>query len=387
MKLNKFIEYYDLLKKHGMRKLIALARNKILRKFKLPSHLKGFPDSLLIEISTLCNLNCEYCVLRTNMPDKKLMEPEVFTLLKPYFRYFGSILLSGLAEPLMNNHLCEYISIIKTQSKDCKVEITTNATLLNEKSIMNLIDSGLDHLSFSIDGGNPEIVDNIRIGSKVNNILQNINLMQNIKKNLKKKNPEISATTVLQKKNYQLLPNLVNILADMGIKNLNVNGLEPYSKQLMKNVLWDLEAMPHDLSNSLKKSIEIAEQKNINLRLASFIPDAPICRDINIPIVLANGDVVPCSVLAYERDYFFSINNNYEVKKTVKGRSKRLIFGNIRKTKFENIWFSEDYINFRARVQKQDFPDECRHCLIKHQFICVRSEKRPRKILDQLVNQ
>ena len=283
----------------------------------------------------------------------------------------------------MNPHLCKYISLIKAESKDCKVGIFTNATLLNEKIAENLLDSGLDQLSFSIDGDDSAVVDKIRKGSNVNKILQNIILFENRKKTMNKESTEISATTVLQKKNYKLLPNLIKTLADIGIKNLSVNGLEPYSEDLVEDVLWQVDSIPYDLLDVLKTSIEIAEQKNITLRLASFFPDTPICPDINTPIVLSNGDVVPCAVLAYERDYIVSVDNVNKFT-MMKGRSKRLIFGNIKENKFENIWFGENYSNFRDSVQKQEYPEECRHCLIKHHFICVRSGIKPRKVLDQL---
>ena len=73
--LQDISRYYKYLLSHGVQQSLKLAKNKINRKLGLPSHLKGFPENILIEISTICNLNCEYCTLRTSEIDKQIMLP------------------------------------------------------------------------------------------------------------------------------------------------------------------------------------------------------------------------------------------------------------------------------------------------------------------------
>ena len=46
------------------------------------------------------------------------------------------------------------------------------------------------------------------------------------------------ATNILQKKNYQQLPDVVKLASELGVVKLNVNGLEPYKEDMIDNIMW-----------------------------------------------------------------------------------------------------------------------------------------------------
>lgn len=64
------------------------------------------------------------------------------------------IRLIGNGEPLLNKNIVEMVKIIKDSNVAEKVEITTNATLLNENISLDLIDAGLDILKVSVEALN-----------------------------------------------------------------------------------------------------------------------------------------------------------------------------------------------------------------------------------------
>ena len=73
-----------------------------------------------------------------------------------------SIKLNWRGEPLLNPHLSEIISYAKS-SGIVDVIINTNATHLTEKKSIELIQSGLDYIIFSFDGGTKETYESNRV--------------------------------------------------------------------------------------------------------------------------------------------------------------------------------------------------------------------------------
>lgn len=105
------------------------------------------------------------------------------------------------------------------------------------------------------------------------------------------------------------------------------------------------------------------------MRLPSLVPLAPSCPMVARPIVLADGSVVPCSVLAYPRDGFLRIGEGGSIE-TGTYPADRVAFGNVRERPLAEIWMDDEYRGFRGIVAEGAFPDECSACLMKHNVIC-----------------
>lgn len=354
-----------------------------IRKMLTPQEFRQIPRQLHIETTSHCNIDCEYCVLRENMPEQTTLKLSEFRLLMPYVRHADAVSLSGMAEPLMNKHIAEFIRCIKSENSQCMVSIDSNATLLTERVCHDLIDAGLDSFAFSMDSNQPSINDKIRRGSSISKIIENIKLLNQIKKSKKTDRPFLTAVTVLQKQNYQQLPDIMETVFELGVKRFGIMGLEPYSESLLGNVLWYPPNTPADLPDVIEESLRVAERRQIYVRFACFSPAAASCSDVNMPKILPDGDVVPCAPLGYERDRFFVVDDNNQIIRK-NGKSVRKCFGNIFKEKLSDIWNKKEYILFRRNVLNKNFPEECGPCLIKHKFICVRSDISPEAIVSEL---
>lgn len=383
MKLIHLKAYYDYSRAIGFNRSISMVYHQIRRRLFRPASLRGFPDALQIEISNGCNLNCEYCVVNQALKGKKIMSLETFESLTPYLKYVGKVRLSGLAEPLLNNNLIPILNLLKTKSPFCHVSVSTNATLLTAAISNQLIDGGLDRLTFSLDGTETGIVDGIRKGGSLAAIMNNILKLNEIKAQKKSGVPVLLATMVAQSKNIAQLPGTVALAAEMGAARLEVNGLEPYREEMLEYVLWQSPSSTRGLSEILLAASLQAEKSGIDLRLASFLPCKARCAEIGTPIILANGDVVPCSVLAYDRDSFLSIAENGSV---VPERSTvhKKCFGNIKNKSFPAIWYDQGYVTFRKDIKANKFPKSCKRCLIKHGVSCVTEPLSGKELLAQL---
>lgn len=356
-----------------MKNIKFLAKKYFLRYTPLRKYfVNRMPQKLHIETTTLCNFDCEYCYLKANMPEKKVMSLSDFGSLRRHFKDLEFISLSGLAEPLLNKNIVEFIKIIKKEARHCSINIVSNASLLTETLTEELVDSGLDWFDFSLDGVSSELVDSVRKGGSLNKVVNNVKTLTRVKLSKKSKTPFIKAITVLQKKNYKQLPETIKLASEIGVNIMYINSLEPYSEEVIENVLWLPGQMPDDLPDILKESIDVAKQKNITIKFAHYLPKLPYCFIAEYPFILPNGDVTGCSVLAYDRDYFVKVKGGNVIVRE-KGRCKRRIFGNIFEKSLEEIWFDKVYRKFRENVLRGKFPQECSSCLLKHQVICYRT--------------
>ena len=183
------------------------------------------------------------------------------------------------------------------------------------------------------------------------------------------KKPILGATVVLQRKNVEQLPAIIKLSSKKGVKVININGLEPYVANLVNACLWNDPSVRGQLREVLFVASTFAAEAKIQLRLPSFRPQPAICPQVFRPIILSDGTVVPCSVLAYSRRSFLYVDNSESIIKT-KGVIKRLSFGNVNERSFKYIWMGREYLAFRRSVLRRNFPPPCKRCLMKHNVIC-----------------
>lgn len=140
------------------------------------SILTPFPLFLDIEATNICNLKCPHCGSSTK-------RRKGFLGISLYKRIidegsesdlYGCKFHVGLkGEPLMHNGLPKMIAYAKKKGL-IDVYLNTNATLMTTDKTKALLDSGLDRISFSIDGYTKEYYEKKRIGVNFEEVFNNI---------------------------------------------------------------------------------------------------------------------------------------------------------------------------------------------------------------------
>jgi wyosine [tRNA(Phe)-imidazoG37] synthetase (radical SAM superfamily) len=125
------------------------------------------PSTFFIESVLACNLQCPECAIGGEITSrtKKIMSFEDFQCLadkiSPYCQY---LLLHMWGEPTMNKDIFKMITYA---AQFARVNISTNALLLDEPRTKALINSGVSDLIVSIDGVSQEVYEKYRVGGKV----------------------------------------------------------------------------------------------------------------------------------------------------------------------------------------------------------------------------
>ena len=122
------------------------------------------PLSLDLELAAICDLACPYCYRQTYVTPDKIMPTVMARRLIKEAAEMGiaSLKLNWRGEPLLHPEICEIIKFAKTQGI-LDVIINTNATQLNTEMAEKLLDSGIDYVIFSFDGGTKETYEKNRV--------------------------------------------------------------------------------------------------------------------------------------------------------------------------------------------------------------------------------
>lgn len=154
-----------------------------------------------LQITKLCNLDCEFCYRRTDFAEESienlLVVVEKLALLHPQ-----KIVFSG-GEPLMVKGVERLLE--KTKSMGIQTALQTNSILLNDK--LDELADYIDWISLSLDGEDEESNDSMRGRGHFSKMME-------VLPKIKKKNIKVKLGTVVTAKNYNKIIGIGEIIKD-----------------------------------------------------------------------------------------------------------------------------------------------------------------------------
>ncbi|HDY87570.1 MAG TPA: radical SAM protein [bacterium] len=264
--------------------------------------LTDYPLHLDVELAGVCNLKCEFCFQNGLIKDPLgYMDFEIFKKTIDEGRQKGlcAVKLQVRGESFLHPKLFDCIRYAKDAGV-VDVQITTNGTIMDDKRIQNILDSGLDGIIFSVDGQHNDSYrekykaqDSLSIEQAINNLLY-------LRDKHKKLHPWVRVQTSIVNGNAGSIRKIENEL----INKFKLADIVIVSK--VHDFRENVEAYP-DFHDNYK----ILPCNYLMQRLTIFW----------------NGDVTTCC-----SDY----NNRFKL-------------GNVRYQTVEEIWNSEKMENLRKR--------------------------------------
>lgn len=186
-------------------------------------HFFDFPLFLEAEVSYACNYQCPKCP-RQSLPLSKKdpflsneLLDKLFDEAKKY--RVPAINFSHGGEPLMRKDLPQLIRKAR-DSFILDIMFHTNGYLLNRELSIELIESGLTKINFSLDAASSNVYKKVRVGGDYGKVIANINEFLEVKKEFGKSYPRVRVSFVIseenkheQKKFYALWKDKVNLIA------------------------------------------------------------------------------------------------------------------------------------------------------------------------------
>jgi len=203
-------------------------------------YIPKYPLQIDFELNYSCNFSCEMCTWSSENTAgrgkktwfsfeafKEIIDEGVKNGLK-------AIRLNYINEPLIRKDIIKFIDYAK-KAGILDIYLSTNGSLLTEKVIHELINSGLTRLQVSIDATTKETFDKIRQGGNFNQVVRNTHNFIKIRNELKRELPTLRVNfvkTELNKHEYNDFIKTWTDVADcIGIQDL-VNIMKPSKDQI-----------------------------------------------------------------------------------------------------------------------------------------------------------
>lgn len=291
------------------------------------------PVRLWIEPTNRCNLKCIMCPGSSAPSGTKYgsMDMALYKKIIDEASEFAiDINLFARGESL----LCENIfgMIEYAHSRGLRTRLETNATLLSEEKSEKLIKSGLDFLSFSVDGYTKKTYEKIRVNANFEKTLENILAFLKLKKKLKSKKP----FTMIQIIEMPEVKNLSGRAERKGFMTL-FKGAPPNAYRFIT---------PHRFSDAISQDVtgvEFAYMKKDDIFKNLFkLKYTPCPYPWYGMSIYYDGTVLPCCL---------SFFNNY-------------VIGNANTQSLKQIWNAEAMTTLRQKLTQARYREinMCREC-------------------------
>jgi MoaA/NifB/PqqE/SkfB family radical SAM enzyme len=198
------------------------------------------PFKIDLELHRRCNLKCWSCSRRSSLDYERLNEISK-TLEMPLEKWLEIVdeaaeldvrewHIAGGGDPMFLPELT--IPVMKAiKQYDMLGIVTTNGSLWGSEQIETAVKIGWDRIHFSIDGPNAEIHDYLRnVPGTFAKVTRVINKFNRLKKEYHTDKPMLNMNTVLSKKNYRLMPEMVMLAKKLKIEFMFVDPLIVYSE-------------------------------------------------------------------------------------------------------------------------------------------------------------
>ncbi len=307
------------------------------------------PDYVVIDITNKCNCNCNACwtyspLLGTKRAGKEWINQELpFDKVKSIIdelEVLGTreIRLTGGGEPLLHKDFIPIVKYIKHKKLTCSV--TTNGTLLTDKIVDLLIQTGLDVLTVSIWAGDSKTFARTH-PNKTPEVFENIARNLHYLKSCEGHKPMLVIANVVSNSNYDNIDLMIDFALDVGANEVYfalVDPIENATDSLLLNekqreyVIERITFHNEKFKNTDYFRIDCADiaLKRLKSQRCNFgeydydtINSVPCYAGWYFARILADGNISPCC------------------------RGVKVPIGNIYKDSFANIWSGAKANSFR----------------------------------------
>ncbi len=280
--------------------------------------------SVVLWVTEDCNLRCKYCYAKAG-EKKNYMDIDTFVRALDWVKHDDFKLQIAGGEPLMNFSLIEQIyDYLQENNHNIKISMQTNGTLITDEIAKKIKEMNIA-MGVSLDGP-------LEINNKLRG--KTIETLKGIKK-LGLQGVIVNLNCVVTNESIKYLDKLVDIAFYCG--NVHGIGLDLLREtgRYVENCNKIKKADTQDIEKYLKKAYDrtkylyklsgnkiiIRDIEEARLRMKMKNPHKDYCYAAlgKSMVVLPNGDVYPCSSLAYNKEYFMgNVHHNSEALKNSK---------------------------------------------------------------------
>ncbi len=278
------------------------AANSLVNHFELKLQRQSLwsgPVVVDVVLTKACNFACSFCKdYETPTGAKRVSIQNFERMAKQVFPKASRLDICSGGEPYLHTGLPEILRIAKRYG--LYTWVLSNGSIVKPSVAEALISEDLvsEH-GFSVDGCKAETVEGIRLNADFAKILKNIQMVQRLRDEQRKKNPLITIRYALMRSNIEELADAVRMWGDMGIDRIECGYLSlttTMDKNLSLYYHQDL------MQRCLEQARKVAQEyPGLKLSLPALISEErkrTHPENCHLPwrfmMVDTNGEVMPC---------------------------------------------------------------------------------------------
>jgi len=307
-----------------------------------------------IEVTALCNLNCRICIRQVWRDTPGEMTWETFEAVVEQLRAFPDlerVTFGGYGEPLVHARVVEMMR--QASELGVALTLTTNGLLLDEAMAKALLETRLDKVVVSLDTVHAQAYSGTRPEGGLERVTDNTRALMTLAERRPWPPLNLVLEFVVTRSNQDELARLREVARNLKASSVLVTNLLPHTLDGAEEILYDSDQpVGPPLSWPVPDRGAIVWGR-MDLPRTKWGAE-PRCRFVaNRSLVVGwDGGVSPCYPLMHSYPYY------------IYGRHKevsRYVLGNVREQPLVDIWTSDEYVAFRARVREFRFPS-CVDC-------------------------
>jgi MoaA/NifB/PqqE/SkfB family radical SAM enzyme len=295
--------------KYPLRSFMSNLSTKICKHMKR-GKVYGYPKSIHIEVTNICNLKCPLCPTglgTLNRPKGFMTLAQFIKIISEVNKYIICVDIAGYGEPFLNKEIYEIIKYASDHG--ISVNVYSNGILIdaNDK-VKRLINSGLRTLTLSLDGSTQKTYEKYRVGGRLGVLLENAKAIIQERKRQGLSYPKINFKMVVTSMNENEVSEARRISETIGADLFFTKpaclamALEDCSKGIPKNIINSY--FPKNIAYQKHKM-----QANMTYQNECYY----LYRE---PFIAWNGDVLSCCHDSYSSNKmgnFFMSGSFYEL--------------------------------------------------------------------------
>ena len=290
----------------------------------------GLPVSISVEPTTSCNLRCPECPsgLRSFTRATGMLQTDFFRqTIDQLHRDLFYLVFYFQGEPYLHPSFLEMVAY--ASRRKIYTATSTNAHYLTDENARRTIESGLDRLIISIDGTTQDVYQQYRVGGQLNKVLEGAARVVKWKKELKSRTPFIVFQFLVVRPNEHQIEEARELARTIGVDDIWFKTAQ----------IYDYENDPHQLIPTREEYSRYRRTPQGNQFKGKLSNHC--WRLWHDPVITWNGLVAPC---CFDKDAQYQM-------------------GNLQQQRFVDIWHSEPYRQFRAKILKgRKNIDICANC-------------------------
>ena len=224
-----------------------------------PHQPSSFPELRMIawELTRSCNLACVHCRASAERGpySGELSTQEVLKVMDEIALVGKPVIILTGGEPLLRSDIFDLAR--HGTEKGLRMVMATNGTLFMEETVQKMKASGIQRISISLDGPNPETHDAFRkVKGSFEGSLRGISMA-------KKGGLDFQINTTITKINLHLIPEILRLAVDLGAVALHIFLLVPTGRG---KELQDQEISPQDYEKTLHWFYEQRDKVPLQLK-------------------------------------------------------------------------------------------------------------------------